>query len=48
MLTGFVNHDDALGRPVGIALDQTGAFLVADDVSNRIWRVSAADEVAQE
>lgn len=43
VLTGFVNADgDALGRPVGVALDQTGALLVADDVGNRVWRVIAA------
>jgi len=42
VLTGF--RDDggnALGRPVGVALDGTGALLVADDVGNKIWRVSA-------
>lgn len=33
---------DAKGRPVGVALDGTGALLVADDVGNTIWRVSAA------
>jgi glucose/arabinose dehydrogenase len=44
VLTGFVNEDDeALGRPVGVALDRHGALLVADDVGNRIWRVTAAD-----
>ncbi|MFD1610461.1 PQQ-dependent sugar dehydrogenase [Sphingomonas tabacisoli] len=32
----------ARGRPAGLALDRTGALLVADDVGNRIWRVSAA------
>jgi glucose/arabinose dehydrogenase len=43
VLTGFVNADgEALGRPVGVALDRHGALLVADDVGNRIWRVTAA------
>jgi glucose/arabinose dehydrogenase len=42
VLTGFVTDDEAQGRPVGVALDQTGALLVADDVGNRIWRVTAA------
>lgn len=43
VLTGFLDKDDrARGRPVGLALDKTGALLVADDVGNRIWRVSAA------
>ena len=44
VLTGFVNEDgEALGRPVGVAIDGQGALLVADDVGNRIWRVTAAD-----
>ena len=43
VLTGFVSADgEAYGRPVGVALDQRGALLVADDVGNVIWRVSAA------
>jgi glucose/arabinose dehydrogenase len=43
VLTGFVNaHGDALGRPVGVAIDSRGALLVADDVGNVIWRVTAA------
>jgi glucose/arabinose dehydrogenase len=41
VLTGFVNNDgDALGRPVGVAIDRTGALLVADDVGNVVWRVT--------
>jgi glucose/arabinose dehydrogenase len=44
VLTGFVNEDgEALGRPVGVAIDRQGALLVADDVGNRVWRVTAAD-----
>ncbi|HEY0974752.1 MAG TPA: sorbosone dehydrogenase family protein [Solimonas sp.] len=43
VLTGFLSDDGkALGRPVGVALDRGGALLVADDVGNIIWRVSAA------
>ena len=43
VLTGFVDKDgDALGRPVGVAIDKQGALLVADDVGNTIWRVSAS------
>jgi glucose/arabinose dehydrogenase len=42
VLTGFIlENGDAMGRPVGLALDQTGALLVADDVGNVIWRVAA-------
>ncbi|EIK54226.1 L-sorbosone dehydrogenase [Stutzerimonas stutzeri TS44] len=41
VLTGFVNPDgEALGRPVGVAVDRRGALLVADDVGNIIWRVT--------
>ena len=43
VLTGFVrDNGDAMGRPVGVAIDQRGALLVADDVGNTIWRVSKA------
>ena len=43
VLSGFLlENGDAQGRPVGVALDRTGALLVADDVGNIIWRVSAA------
>ncbi len=42
VLTGFLsNEQTAYGRPVGVALDKRGALLVADDVGNVIWRVSA-------
>ncbi len=42
-LTGFLNEkEEALGRPVGVAVDKTGALLVADDVGNTVWRVSPA------
>jgi glucose/arabinose dehydrogenase len=42
VLTGFLSDSgDAWGRPVGVALDKTGALLVADDVGNVVWRVSA-------
>jgi glucose/arabinose dehydrogenase len=44
VLTGFLSGDGkAFGRPVGVALDQHGALLVADDVGNVVWRVSAAN-----
>jgi glucose/arabinose dehydrogenase len=45
ILTGFVNEDgEAHGRPVGVAVDSTGALLVADDVGNVIWRVLPASQ----
>ncbi|MBC7671938.1 MAG: sorbosone dehydrogenase family protein [Polaromonas sp.] len=43
VLTGFLDRGgDALGRPVGVAIDRRGALLVADDVGNAVWRVTAA------
>lgn len=40
ILTGFLDADgNALGRPVGVAVDKAGALLVADDVGNVVWRV---------
>ncbi len=43
VLTGFLNAEGkAQGRPVGVIADRNGALLVADDVGNKIWRVSAA------
>jgi glucose/arabinose dehydrogenase len=43
ILTGFLDSDGHThGRPVGVAVDGRGALLVADDVGNVIWRVTAA------
>jgi len=43
VLTGFVNAEGkAMGRPVGVTIDKRGALLVADDVGNVIWRVTAS------
>jgi glucose/arabinose dehydrogenase len=43
VVTGFLNsNNQARGRPVGLAIDKTGALLIADDVGNTVWRVSAA------
>ena len=42
VLTGFLSAEgSAYGRPVGVAVDKTGALMVADDVGNNVWRVSA-------
>ena len=47
VLTGFLDDKArARGRPVGVIADRTGAMLVADDVGNVIWRVSAAARTA--
>ncbi|MEO6185422.1 MAG: sorbosone dehydrogenase family protein, partial [Steroidobacteraceae bacterium] len=43
VLRGFVSATgQAWGRPVGLAVDQRGGLLIADDVGNSIWRVVAA------
>jgi glucose/arabinose dehydrogenase len=43
VLKGFLNEkEEAMGRPVGVAIDKRGALLVADDVGNVIWRVTPA------
>ncbi len=41
VLSGFLDAEgNALGRPVGVAVDSRGAVLVADDVGNVVWRIS--------
>jgi glucose/arabinose dehydrogenase len=44
VVTGFLGKESGTvrGRPVGLALDRTGALIVADDTGNTVWRVSAA------
>jgi glucose/arabinose dehydrogenase len=43
VLTGFLSPDGhTWGRPVGVAVDKTGAILLADDVGNMIWRLTPA------
>jgi glucose/arabinose dehydrogenase len=45
VVTGFLDSDGhAHGRPVGLALDKTGALLIADDVGNTVWRVSSGTQ----
>ncbi len=44
VLAGFLSEDgDALGRPVGVAIDKRGGLLVADDAGNIVWRVAAEE-----
>jgi glucose/arabinose dehydrogenase len=44
IVNGFLARDgkSVHGRPVGVAVDRTGALLIADDAGNTVWRVSAA------
>jgi glucose/arabinose dehydrogenase len=46
VVTGFLEGDQARGRPVGVAIDGTGALLIADDTGNTVWRVAAANAAA--
>jgi glucose/arabinose dehydrogenase len=42
-VTGFLKDGHARGRPVGVTLDTVaGALLVADDLSNTVWRIAPA------
>ena len=42
VLTDFLDAaGHARGRPVGVVIDKRGGLLVADDVGNIVWRVSA-------
>jgi glucose/arabinose dehydrogenase len=42
LVSGFYSDDEKqlFGAPVGLALDQQGALLIADDIGNVVWRVS--------
>jgi len=48
VVSGFAAEDEKtlMGAPVGLAEDSEGALLIADDVGDVIWRVSAADAAA--
>jgi glucose/arabinose dehydrogenase len=49
VLTGFVKpNGDAMGRPVGVAIDSRGGLLVADDVGNAVWRVAGPSQRASQ
>lgn len=48
VLTGFLNsNNEAQGRPVGVLVANNGNLLVADDVGNRIWRVTRSTTPSQ-
>ena len=43
VVTGFLSGDDHVnGRPVGLAIDRSGGLLIADDIGNTVWRITAA------
>ena len=41
-VTGFRVDGKTYGRPVGVTVDPRGALIVADDLSNTIWRVTSS------
>jgi glucose/arabinose dehydrogenase len=43
VVTGFYSDDESklYGAPVGLVQDKAGALLIADDVGNAVWRVTA-------
>jgi glucose/arabinose dehydrogenase len=47
VVTGFLNGSgQARGRPVGLAIDKSGALLIADDVGNTVWRVTGGPQAS--
>jgi glucose/arabinose dehydrogenase len=48
VVTGFLDGNNRThGRPVGLAVDRSGALLIADDVGNTVWRVSSAPAASE-
>jgi glucose/arabinose dehydrogenase len=46
-VTGFQADGKTMGRPVGVTVDpKMGALIVADDLSNTVWRVAPAQRSA--
>jgi glucose/arabinose dehydrogenase len=44
-VSGFQGKDGKTrGRPVGVAVDLRGALLIADDLSNTLWRVTPSPQ----
>lgn len=39
-VTGFQAGGKTFGRPVGVTVDPRGALIVADDLSNTVWRIA--------
>ena len=46
VVTGFQAGGKTFGRPVGVTVDPRGALLVADDLSNTLWRGTPARPAA--
>ena len=39
-VSDFIKDGKARGRPVGVAVDRSGALIIADDVGNTVWKVT--------
>lgn len=46
-VTGFQADGKTMGRPVGVTVDRKGGLIVADDLSNTVWRVAPVQQTAQ-
>ncbi len=46
-VSGFQGDGKTFGRPVGVTVDPRGALIVADDLSNTIWRITPSQRQAQ-
>lgn len=44
-VTGFQVDGKTFGRPVGVTVDPRGALIIADDLSNIVWRVTPEQPV---
>jgi glucose/arabinose dehydrogenase len=47
VVTGFQADGKTFGRPVGVTVDPRGALVVADDLSNTIWRMTPTSPTPQ-
>jgi glucose/arabinose dehydrogenase len=45
-VTGFQVDGKTMGRPVGVTVDPKGGVIVADDLSNTVWRVAPVQQTA--
>nr|WP_245197982.1 sorbosone dehydrogenase family protein [Sphingomonas kaistensis] len=47
VVTGMQADGKTFGRPVGVTVDPRGALIVADDLSNTVWRVTPVQAPAR-
>ena len=47
-VSGFLTDDGKTrGRPVGVSVTPDGAVIVADDLTNAVWRITRDDATSQ-